>query len=105
MRGVGVEEAAAIGAEHLDGDLRGDRTNRDGLLGALQRSRVNERPESLRDALPDQKQCVRNADREKNVERAARHIDPETADRANRMPGKAAAYRRDSSLTCIKKGK
>ena len=25
MRGIGVEEAAAIGAEHLDRDLRGDR--------------------------------------------------------------------------------
>ena len=35
MRGIGVEEAAAICAEHLDRDLRGNRPDRDGLLGAL----------------------------------------------------------------------
>ncbi len=34
---VGVEEAAAVGAQHLDHLLRGDRAQRDGLLGALQR--------------------------------------------------------------------
>ena len=33
MRAVGVEEAAAVGAEHLDGFLRGDRALRDGLRG------------------------------------------------------------------------
>src|SRR5208282_5006154 len=36
MRGIGVEETAAVGAEHLDHDLRGDRAYRDGLLGAFQ---------------------------------------------------------------------
>ena len=32
MRGVDVEEAAAVGAELLDGDLRGGRADGDGLL-------------------------------------------------------------------------
>ena len=31
MRRVGVEEAAAVGAQLLDGELRGHRTDRDGL--------------------------------------------------------------------------
>ena len=41
--GIGVEEAAAIGAELLDGDLGGDRPERDGLLAALQRRRHRRR--------------------------------------------------------------
>ena len=56
MRGVGVEEAAAVGAEHLDRFLRGDRAQRDGLLGALQRGRVGIGAERLRHALRDQEQ-------------------------------------------------
>ena len=32
MRGVGVDVAAAVGAEHLDGDLRGHRPLDDGLF-------------------------------------------------------------------------
>ena len=93
MRGVGVEEAAAIGAEHLDRDLRGDRADRDGLLGAFQRGGVDISAERLRDALPDQEQRIRHADRDEDVERAARHIDPEIADGAGRMPSKAANQR------------
>ena len=37
MRRVGVEEAAAVGADLLDGLLARDRAHRDGLLGALER--------------------------------------------------------------------
>ena len=81
MRGVGVEEAAAIGAEHLDGDLRGDRADGDRLLGAFERRRIDIGPKRLRDALPDQEQRVDDADRQQDVERAARDIDPEIADR------------------------
>ena len=73
--------------------MRGDRADRDGLLGAFERGRVDIRTERLRDALPDQKQRIRNANRQENVERAARDIDPEAADGANRMPRKAANER------------
>ena len=59
MRGIGVEEAAAIGAEHLDRDLRGDRADCDGLLGAFQRRRVDIGAECLRHALPDQEERSR----------------------------------------------
>ncbi|MEY9245258.1 hypothetical protein ABIF27_005913 [Bradyrhizobium elkanii] len=41
MRRVGVEEAAAIGAEHLDRNLRGDRSERDALLAAFQRGGID----------------------------------------------------------------
>ena len=58
VRRVGVEEAAAIGAEHLDGDLRGDRAYGDGLLGAFQRGRIDIGAERLRHALPDQEQGI-----------------------------------------------
>src|SRR6516165_9801294 len=53
MRGVGVKEAAAIRAEHLDRDLRGDRADRDRLLAALERRGLDVRAERLRHALPD----------------------------------------------------
>ena len=59
MRGIGIEEAAAIGAEHLDRDLRGDRPHRDGLLGAFQRGGVDIGAERLRHALPDQEESCR----------------------------------------------
>ena len=90
MRGVGVEEAAAIGAEHLDGDLRGDRADGDGLSGAFQRGGVDVRSERLRNALPNQKQCVDDADRHQDVERAAGDIDPEVANGLRRGAGKTA---------------
>jgi hypothetical protein len=54
MRGVGIEEAATVGAEHLDRDLRSDRTDRDGLFGAFKRRGINVSAERLRNALPDQ---------------------------------------------------
>ena len=93
MRGVGIEEAAAIGAEHFDGDLGGDRTDRDGLLGAFQRRRIDVSAERLRHALPYQKQRVDDADRQQDVKGTARDIDPEIADGAQRGPGEAADQR------------
>ena len=93
MRGIGVEEAAAIGAEHLDRDLRGHRPDRDGLLGAFQRRCIDIGAERLRNALPDQEQRVGHADRQQDIERAAGDIDPEIADGAHRMPREAADQR------------
>ena len=81
MGGVGVEEAAAIGAELLDRYLRGDRALRDRLLGAFERRRVDVGAEVLRHALPDQAQRDDDRQRQQHVERAARQIDPEIADR------------------------
>ena len=55
--------------------------DRDGLLGAFERRRLDIGAERLRHALPDQEQRVDDADRQQDVERAARDIDPEIADR------------------------
>ena len=93
MGRVGVEEAAAIGAEHLDGDLRGDRPDRDGLLRTFQRGRFHIRAERLRNTLPDQEQRVNDADRQQDVERAAGDIDPEIPDGPGRCARKTADQR------------
>ena len=93
MRSIDVEEAAAVSAEHLDRDLRGDWADRNGLLRALQRGGVDIIAERLRDALPDQEQRIRYAKGNKDVERAARDIDPEIADGTNRVAGETANQR------------
>ena len=92
-RRVGVPEAAAIGAELLDGDLRGGRTLADRLLGSLKRGRVDISAEVLRDALPDEYERRNDRERQQDVERAAGEIDPEIADGLGRSPRKAADQR------------
>ena len=79
-RGVGVPEAAAIGAELLDGDLRGGRPLADGLLGAFKRGRIDIGAEVLRHALPDENKRGDDGKRQQHVEGAAREVDPEIAD-------------------------
>ena len=81
MGGVGVEEAAAVGAEHLDDFLRSHRSLGDHLLGAFERRRLGIGAEILRHALPDEEQADDDRDRQQDVERAAGQIDPEIADR------------------------
>ena len=93
MRGIGIDEAAAIGAEHLDGDLGGDGADGDRLFRALESRRVNIRRQRLRHALPDEEQGIGNADRDQDVEGAASDIDPEIAHRLGRGAGKAADER------------
>ena len=85
--GIGVEEPAPVGAQHLDRDLGGDRPNRDRLLRAFERCRFNVRRQRLRDALPDEKQGIRDAERQQHVKGAAGDIDPEAADGADRRAG------------------
>ena len=93
MRGIGVEEAAAICAEHLDRDLRGNRPDRDGLLGPFHCRRIHVRAKCLRDALPDQEQRIGHADGDQDVKRHAGDIDPKIADGAHRVPREAADER------------
>ena len=93
MGGIGVEEAAAIGAQHLDDFLRGDRPLGDHLLGAFERRRLGVGAEILRHALPDEEQADDDRDRQQDVERAARQIDPEVADALGRAAGEAADQR------------
>src|SRR5262245_19488647 len=101
MRGVCIEESTAIGAEHLDGDLRRDRTNRDGLLRAFECRRLDIGPERLGHSLPDEKERRHDADGYEHVERAARDIDPEVADGLRRVTCKTANERdRERNACC-----
>ena len=91
MRGVDVEEAAAVGAELLDGDLAGDRALRDRLLGAFERRRIDVGAEVLRHAERDERERHDDRQRQQHVERGAREIDPEIADRRRPWRGRRRA--------------
>ena len=80
VRRVGVEEAAAVGAQHLDGELRGHRPLRDRLLAAFERRGRDIGGEVLRHALPDVEQRQHDAGGQQQVERAADQVGPEIAD-------------------------
>ena len=93
MRRIGVEKAAAVGAELLDDLLARHRADRDGLFRAFQRRRVNRSGERLRHAERDQHKRADESDRQENVEGDPRHIGPEIADRRRRGARKAAHQR------------
>ena len=93
MRGVGIEETAAVTAEQLDHLLRSDRPARQNLIGAFQRRRTHIRAKRLRHALPHQEQPGDHADRQQHIERYSRHIDPEIADRLRGAASEAAHQR------------
>ena len=71
VRAVRVEEAAAVGAELLDGFLRGDRALRDRLrAGPSSRRHDVVRLEVLDDSLRDEHQRDDDADGQQNPEQA-----------------------------------
>ena len=90
MSGVDVEEAAAVGAELLDRDLRGHRPLRDELLCPLKRRRLGISAKVLRHAGRDERERHDDRQRQHHVKRCAGEIDPEIADRLGRAPGKSA---------------
>ncbi len=77
MRRVDAEEAAAIGAQLLDGYLTGRRAHRQALVSALQGQCVDVVAKVLWHALPDQKHRQHDTDRQQAVERGAGHVGPE----------------------------
>ncbi len=77
---VGVEEAAAVGAQFLDGFLRGDGTERDRLHGPLEGVNGEGTREGLDHALGNEYERRNEGDRQQDVEGAAGHVDPEVAD-------------------------
>ena len=93
MRRIGVEEAAAVGAELLDDLLARHRPDRDGLLRAFQRRCVDRAGQRLRHAERDEDQRADDRDRQQEVERDPRQIDPEIADRRRGGARKAAHQR------------
>ena len=93
MRGVRIEETAAIGAEHLDGFLRGHRALGDGLGGAFERGDLGIRTEILNHALryEDERNTIESGIR--HVERRAGEVDPEVADGLRRAARESAHKR------------
>jgi hypothetical protein len=122
VRRVDVEEAAPIGSELLDGDLRRGRSHRDDLLGegrlhglgltlvvehrlailvglglviarGLDHGDLGIRRERLDHALGDQGQAPDDGQGEQDVDRRAREIHPEVADGLRRAPCESADER------------
>ena len=84
---VDVEEAAAVRAELLDRDLRGDGAQREGLIPALERGGRDRAAEGLKHALRDEDQGDDHRERQEDVIDAADRVLPEVAD-ARRPPGR-----------------
>ncbi len=102
MGRVDAEEAAAVGAKLLDGDLRRRRTERHRLrrygCAVAVRRRLDERhfgrrSKRLHDSLRNQRHRQQHGERQQDIERAARNVDPEVADRLHRLSGHAARER------------
>ena len=93
VRRIGVEEAAAIGAEQLDRELRRHRPERDDLFGTLDRRRADRCSEGLRHAERDIDQRKHDARGQEQVQRDARDIDPEIADPLGLPPREATDQR------------
>ena len=89
MRGVHVEEAAAVGPEQLDRNLRRNGPGGDELLPALKRGRGNARVEILDHTLPEHDQRPDDAQRQQHVQRNAHEIGPEIADGRGFVAGDA----------------
>ncbi|MCY1404288.1 hypothetical protein D9M71_194940 [compost metagenome] len=97
VRRIHAEEAAAVGAKLLDGDLAGCRAERDALPGALQGGGVGVVEIGLRHALPDQQQRQQQAQRQQSVEGRTGQVDPEVAEILRRLARNAARQRHQHS--------
>ncbi|KAG1177239.1 hypothetical protein G6F35_016403 [Rhizopus arrhizus] len=122
MRRVGVEEAAPVGAQQLDGFLRGDRAHRqrlrrgDGGIGhglalgiqdrlalgvharlvvmqGFHRLHVLVGAEVLDHALADERQRQHEGQGQQHIQRAADHVGPEVADGGRAVPRQPADQR------------
>ncbi len=80
MRRVGVEETAAVGADHLDRFLGGDRSHGQGLCGVFQRGHVLIGGEILNHPLTDQNHREHQRQRQQHVKRNPRQVNPGVAD-------------------------
>ena len=80
MRGVGVEEAAAVRPQLLDRDLGRRGALGNGLRLAFQGSRRRVLFEVLNHALRAEEQGADERERQQDIYRAANHVDPEVAD-------------------------
>ena len=90
MRGVRIEETAAIGAQHLNRFLRRHWPLRDGLLRAFQRGNRRVRMQVLDHALRAQHQRREYRNRQQDIEGRSRQIGPEISDSLQRVPRETA---------------
>ena len=90
VRGIGVEEAAAVGADHLDGFLRCDRALGDDLFGAFERFGDRIGMEILNDALRAEDQRANDGERQQDIKSGAGEIDPEIANAVHLLAGESA---------------
>ncbi len=88
MGAVGVEEAAAVRPQHLDGLLRGHRAERDDLPRPLDGLELDVRRERLHHPLGDQEDGDQEREGQEHVEGGPDEIDPEVPERprATRAP-------------------
>ncbi|MNN06614.1 hypothetical protein D3C81_1194090 [compost metagenome] len=93
MRRVHAEEATTVGAQLLDGNLTGSRSQRNHLVNTLHSHCIHVLRESLRHALPDQVQRQQQAQRQQAVEGGAGHVDPEVAQSPGGFAADAATQR------------
>ncbi|MPL86093.1 hypothetical protein SDC9_32069 [bioreactor metagenome] len=93
MGRVHAEEAAAIGAKLLDGNLCGGGAARDHLIGAFDRGCVHRPEQRLRHALHGQHQRHHHRQRQQHIENRARHVGPEIAKPRAPLAGEAADHR------------
>ena len=87
MRGVGVEESAAVGPELLDALLRRDRASGDRLGLARDRGHGLERVEVLDHALRHEHEREDERDRQEDPHGPADHVGPEVPDRVRSRSG------------------
>ncbi len=105
MRAVGVEEAAAVGAELLDRDLRCGRPQRQGLrrheilvrvLRWLKPRNLFVRSKILHNALRHEQQGQDQRQWHEHIKRRTHEIDPVIADRLGRSPSQPANHREEN---------
>ena len=95
MRRVGVEEATAVSAEHLNGFLRRHRPHRQKLFCPFQRSIRRVGQQVLQGTLLNKEQRDNEGNREQYPQRDACQIDPCVAQRADILTRKGTRERED----------
>ena len=93
MRGVRVEEAAAVGSQLLDRFLRCHRPLRDDLLRAFDGGDGRVGMQVLDHALEQNSSAADDRNRQQHIHRGARDIHPEVADGLLFLAGKSANQR------------
>ncbi len=74
-----LKKSAAVGAELLDGNLRGDRAERERLIGPLEGGRVHRASEGLQRPLGNENQSHGDREREEDVVEAPDQVLPRSS--------------------------